>query len=365
MKKIAVLGCTGSIGTTTISILRKYREYFQVVLLANFSKEKELFELKKIFPEANTYCYSTNDDKDFLFREETYSGVDIVVNGIAGIAGLRPSFAVIEAGKILATANKESLVCAGQLLNEKKKNSGAKIYPLDSEHSAVWQCLAGKNFSDVKKLILTASGGAFRRLSKERLYEATAKEALCHPNWKMGNKVTIDCATLVNKGMEIIEAKRLFGIDNVVALQHDESIVHALVEMRDNSVLASMSVPNMILPIQYALFYPERKPCDLPSLELDKIGSFHFAPIDVERFPAFGLCKIADRFGDVGGTILNAADEVFVCKYLRDECRFYDISIGIKRALDKFARPGYFSDVGDVICMDKEVREYILSDCCS
>lgn len=364
MKKVAVLGCTGSIGSTTLSVLRKYKDYFQVVLLANNSKDKELSALKKEFIDAKTYCFSKADDREYLFREETYSDVDIVVNGIDGIAGLRPSFAALGAGKILATANKESLVCAGQFLNKEMKRSGGKIYPLDSEHSAVWQCLYGRDISDVKKIVLTASGGAFRDLSKEELASAPAKKALCHPNWKMGKKVTIDCATLVNKGMEIIEAKRLFGIDDVCALQHSESIVHALIEMKDNSVLASLSVPDMVLPIQYALTYPQRMECELPSLDLVKVATLRFAEIDVGRFPAFALCSVADRCGDVGGTVLTAADEVFVHRYLRDECRFYDISDGIEKALNKFSYKGDFSDVYDVLRMDKEVREYILSENC-
>lgn len=362
MRNIAVLGCTGSIGKTTLSVLRKYRDDFRVVLLANFSRENELDLLKKDFPEAKTYCFSVSDDKDYLSRPDTYENVDIVVNGIAGIAGLLPSYAVLYAGKILATANKESLVCAGSLLTSVMKKTGAKIYPLDSEHSAVWQCLGKTGIENVKKIVLTASGGAFRNLSKEELASAPASLALKHPNWNMGPKVTVDCATLVNKGMEIIEAKRLFGIDNVTAVRHDESIVHALVETNDNSFLAALSSPDMTLPIQYALFYPTRRECDIPALSIEKIACLHFSAIDVDRFPGFSLCLQAASRGDMGGVVLNAADEVLVNKYLAGRTTFYGITDGIEAVLNKFSYSGDFTDIGEVMRMDKEVREYILSE---
>ena len=365
MKRVAVLGCTGSIGQTSISILKKHRDQFRVVLLANFSKEKELQQQKTFFPEASTYCYSLSNDKSFLHREETYLDVDIVINGIDGIAGLYPSYAVLRAGKILATANKESLVCAGIFLNEIKNASGGRIVPLDSEHSAVWQCLEGKNISEVKKIILTASGGAFRNYTKEELISAPASKALLHPNWKMGNKVTIDCATLVNKGMEIIEAKRLFNVHNVTAIKHEESIVHAMIEMVDNSFFASMSIPDMTLPIQYALFYPERKTSSVKRLELENVSTLHFSSIDTEKFPAYGLCIEAEKYGDIGGTILASADECLVHTYMNDLCRFYDISDGIQKALNKFAFYGKINEIEDVFRMEQDVREYILSDCCS
>ena len=356
MKNIAVLGCTGSIGKTTLSVLRKYREDFRVVLLANFSRQNELILLKKEFSEAKTYCYSVSEDKEYLSRPETYENVDVVINGIAGIAGLLPSYAVLSAGKILATANKESLVCAGSLLSSVMQKTGAKIYPLDSEHSAVWQCLGKTGVENVKKIVLTASGGAFRDFSKEKLASAPASLALQHPNWTMGPKVTVDCATLVNKGMEIIEAKRLFGIENVTAVRHDESIIHALVETDDNSFMAMLSSPDMTLPIQYALLYPHRRECDIPALSIEKISCLHFSPIDEERFPGFTLCMQAAERGDMGGTVLNAADEVLVNEYLSCKTTFYGITDGIEECMKKFSYSGDFTEIGDVIRMDMEVR---------
>ncbi len=362
MKNVAVLGCTGSIGSSTIKILQKYREFFRVGLLANFSKGTELLRLKNLFPEADIYSYATSQDKEFLSRPETYEKFDLVVNGIAGNAGLRPSIAVLEAGKILVTANKESLVCAGNYLNALMEKTGGKIYPVDSEHSAVWQCIEKTDSKSVRSIILTASGGAFRDKTKEELFRVNGRAALAHPNWKMGEKVTVDCATLVNKGMEIIEAKRLFKADNVSAVIHKESIVHGLIETCDGAYIAALSQPDMILPIQYALFYPERKPCDIKRLDLTAVGTLHFEKIDESRFPCYGLCLKAEKTGDVGGTVLSAADEELVKLFLQDKCGFYDVSSGIEKSLDKFATKNERVGIEELSRIDEEVREYILSE---
>ncbi len=365
MKNVVVLGCTGSIGRSAISILKNYPDDFRVILLANNTQEEALFSLKKDFSDARLYCLRTAEDKDFLNRSETYLSADIVINGIAGIAGLRPSFAVLRAGKILATANKESLVCAGNLLKKIMAETGGVIYPLDSEHSAVWQLLQGQDYNNIDRIIITASGGAFRDLSKEEIALARADKALLHPNWKMGKKVTVDCATLVNKGMEIIEAKHLFNVCKIEAIGHKESIIHALVGMKDNSYLAALSVPDMVLPIQYALFYPDRKRSTIRDINFEDMHSLHFFSLDRDRFPCFSLCERAGEMGDVGGTVLNAADEILVEKYLAGELSFYDISDGIESALNKFAYNGNFSEIEDLFRMDNEVREYILSERCS
>ncbi len=363
MKRIAVLGCTGSIGTTALSIIRAYPNEFSVRLLANEKQYEKLLFCGKDFPSATLYCKNRAEDKEYLERAETYEHVDMVINGIDGINGLMPSVAALTAGKILVTANKESLVCAGEYINNLRKRTKGQIYPIDSEHSAVWQCV-GDNLKSVKKIILTASGGAFRDYSKEMLSAASGEDALRHPNWKMGKKVTVDCATLMNKGMELIEAKRLFGIDAVEAILHRQSVIHAFVETVDNGMLCAMSMPDMTLPIQYALFYPDRMPSSVQPLDPTSIGHLDFEKIDEERFPCFSLCKNVLKQGDISGTVLNSADEVLVKLFLDGKCRFYDISDRIERALTKFGQDGFFTDVKDLFRMDKEVREYILSDFC-
>lgn len=365
MKRVAVLGCTGSIGKTCLEIIRKHKDDFQVVLLANGSQKEELLTLVKEFRPEIAYCsngtYIVNGnekpfDKDVLSRPETYRHVDIVVNGIVGLAGLAPTLAVVEAGKNLATANKESIVCGGELLQKLLKNSKTELRPVDSEHSTVWQCLEEKD--NVKRIILTASGGAFRAWDKEKIAKAKAVDALRHPNWVMGKKVTIDCATLVNKGMEIIEAKRLFGIDDVDAVMHGESIVHSMVEMKDGTIKAGLSTPDMTLPIQYALTYPKRMETTVPFLDLIKQKTLTFGRLDEDKFPCFSLCKKVSEYGDYAGTVLNAADETAVEYYLQDKIGFYDIYSCIESALHKFGYEGIINDKEDIFRIDKEVREY-------
>lgn len=367
MKKIAVLGCTGSIGKSTLKVISSDADLC-VGLLANNRDLNGLKALISKYQPSIAICveagYLYRDGKEYeisnnpLESAEIYSDCDIVVNGIVGLAGLLPSLAVLRAGKILATANKESFVCAGTLINgEKEKNNGV-IYPLDSEHSAVWQLIDGKN--NVEEIILTASGGAFRDKSKEELKSVKAEEALKHPNWIMGKKVTVDCATLLNKGMEIIEAKHLFGI-KTATLGHRESIVHALVKYSDGSFQANLSTPDMTTPISYALHYPEYGKPLVKELDLTTIGTLNFFKLDEERFPCLGLARYAAKEGDISGCILNAADEILVDRFIKGDIGFYDISDGIKMALDKFSRCGNFEDSDSVFRMDKEVREYTLN----
>ena len=365
MKRVAVLGCTGSIGKTCLEIIRNHKDDFSVVLLANGSQKNELltlvkeFQPKIAFCAAGTYIVDGKEeafDQDVLARPETYENVDIVVNGIVGLAGLAPTLAVVEAGKVLATANKESIVCGGKLLQKKLSFSKTELRPVDSEHSTVWQCLEERN--NVKRIILTASGGAFRSFDKDEIAKAKAIDALRHPNWVMGKKVTIDCATLVNKGMEIIEAKRLFLIDDVDAVMHKESIIHSMVEMRDGTIKAGLSTPDMTLPIQYALTYPERKGTTVPFLDLIRQKTLSFDKLDEEKFPCFTLCKKVSEYGDYAGTVLNAADEIAVWYYLQDKIGFYDIYSCIESALLKFGYEGIINDKEDIFRIDKEVREY-------
>lgn len=367
MMNLAVLGCTGSIGKTTLGIVRKHPDLFRVVFLANNRDEKGLISLAKEFGVKNYFCaggLSVKNGKEapfdptLLSRAETYENVDAVINGIAGLSGLLPTLAAIDAGKIVATANKESIVCAGNYINARLASSNAELRPIDSEHSTVWQCMGDKN--NVRKIILTASGGAFRDYAKEQLFEAKAGDALKHPNWIMGKKVTVDCATLVNKGMEIIEAKRLFGIEDVDAVMHRESIIHSLVEMKDGTMIAGLSTPNMEIPIQYALTYPERKEVKTPFLDLIQAKKLSFGQIDEERFPCFTICKDVSCYGDYAGTVLNAANEVAVEKYLSDEIGFYDIYRCIEKALEKFGKVGTVKNTEEIFRIDNEVREYTL-----
>ena len=362
---IAILGCSGSIGTTTLNIIRKYSNDFNVVLLANDKNQDALKKLGKEFKNANLYSSSGflkidgNEvafNPEYLFDSNSYANVDIVVNGISGIAGLKPSIACIKAKKILVTANKESSVCGGNLLQKYIDEYKAEIRPIDSEHSTIWQCLESPE--NVERIILTASGGAFRDLDKESLSKAKAKDALKHPTWNMGKKVTIDCATLMNKGMEIIEAQRLFGIKEVAVLMHRESIIHSLVEMKDGMLIAGLSTPDMTIPIQYALSFPNRKETQVKKLDLEAIQSLNFGKINEELFPCLAICKKVSQYGDKAGTIMNAANEICVNEYLADAIGFYDIPRVITRCLDKFGLEGNFESLDELFKLDNEVREY-------
>lgn len=369
MKKVAVLGCSGSIGSTVLNIIRKHKDKYKVSLLVNNTDLAKLKILISEFQPDYAVCVSAKYfynkgieqifDSSILTEIGLYLTSDIVINGIVGLAGLVPSLVALEANKILATANKESFVCAGNLVINAKNKLYGKIYPLDSEHSTVWQLIDGKE-SDIKRIILTASGGAFRDMSDSELRKAKADKALLHPNWVMGKKVTIDCATLMNKGMEIIEAKHLFGKE-ISVVMHRESIIHSLVELKDNTMLAGLSQPDMTLPIQYALTYPRREPTSVGGLDLEKISSLNFGKIDEKRFPCFAIARKVAKYGDYAGTVMNGANEVLVQKYIEDKVSFYGISNGIEKALNKFGLVGEISTASDVLCIDKEVREYTLS----
>ncbi|MFA6866705.1 MAG: 1-deoxy-D-xylulose-5-phosphate reductoisomerase [Clostridia bacterium] len=369
MKRIAVLGATGSIGTTTLNIIEKHREQFCVSLIVNNTSIEALKILIEKFKPSIAICvgakymYAYGKKVPFvenILEDSTlYNDSDIVVNGIVGLAGLKPTLAVLNSKATLATANKESFVCAGSFICQLRDKNNKKILPLDSEHSTIFQCLQG-NFNYLKSIVLTASGGAFRNLKMEELAKVTAKDALKHPTWVMGKKVTIDCATLVNKGMEIIEAKYLFGCDNIRVIRHDESIIHSLIELKDNSMIAGLSNPDMTIPIQYALSYPERIESSVPTLDLAKIGTLHFSEIDEEKFPCFGIAKEVALKGDVEGTIFTTADEVLVTAFMQEKIGFYDISNIIKSALDHFCTKKA-DTIEDIFCMEQRVREYTLN----
>lgn len=375
-KRIAILGATGSIGRQVLSVLGD--EYEIAMLSANVNGEllsKEFFGYKNPVTivsnsnykveknDLNNHCFSTL----ILSDKKTYEGIDVVVNGISGLDGVLPSFAVLESGAKLITANKETFVSAGYAFIERARELGAKvgekIIPIDSEHSSVWQCLRGENFDSIDKVVLTASGGAFRDLKKEEIATKDASVALNHPNWVMGKKVTIDCATLMNKGFEIIEAMHLFNTDNVEVVIHRESIIHAMVTFKDGCSKLQFSAPDMRLPISYALTEPNRTERDfnLKTPTLFDLGGLSFTRPDYERFPLLKIAKdIASEKSDYRACVMCASDEVAVELYLKNLISFYDISDIISKCLEKFGS-GELNDPKQVLSIYEQVREYILS----
>ncbi len=355
--RVAILGSTGSIGVQSLAVFARHRDLFRLVLIANNRNATALEEQVLAYNPDIAYCRATAQDKDYLARPDTYRDIDLVVNGIAGLDGLYPSAAVLKAGKILATANKESLVCYGTQLKKLAAEYGGEIRPVDSEHSTMWQCL--EDYGNVKRLIITASGGAFRDMPYEELADATAQDALKHPNWDMGKKVTIDCATMVNKGLEIIEARRLFGIETVTPIMHRESIVHSLVEMHDGTQKAGLSLPNMEIPIQYAMLYPRRLDTPYASLDLTKIGCLHFEEIDRKKYPALAIAEEVAEKDEFYATVFVAADEVLVQLYLDGSIGYFDIARLIRQALDNIPYRAV-DEIADVLSITADVQAYIL-----
>ena len=337
LTRIALLGSTGSIGRQTLDVVRAHPGRFAVTALAAGRNVELLAEQVREFRPAMVYCISPDDLRPLLGESlpqcvsltEMASDpeVDVVMSGIVGKSGLEPAFAALRAGRALALANKEAMVMAGGLLTEAARHAGGEIRPVDSEHSAIWQCLAGEDVERVKRLVITASGGALRDLPLSELAEVGPAAALAHPNWSMGRRITIDSATLFNKGLEVIEAHWLFGIpyDRIDVLLHRESIIHSMVEMVDGSFKAHLSFPDMRQPIQFALSYPERLPLDLPPVDLARIGSLNFAELDLERYPCLALTLSAGAKGGTYPAALAAADEEAVGAFLDGRLRFLDI----------------------------------------
>ncbi len=350
VKRVAVLGSTGSIGRQTLEVIRAMPQRFRVVGLAA-GKNMDLLaeQVKEFEPEFLGYPPENDDIErlkrvagikyDLLPLDEIAAtpNVDIVVIATSGQAGLAPTLAASRAGKNIALANKESLVSAGEIITSEAKKSGARILPVDSEHSAIWQCLGGES-QEAARIILTASGGPFRQFSFEQLAEVTVAQALRHPSWRMGKKVTIDSATLMNKGLEIIEAHWLFSMpyDRIDVLVHPQSIIHSMVEFIDGSIKAQLSYPDMRLPIQYALSYPERlaNP-QLPRLDWALVKSLDFELPDYDRFPCLQLAIEAGKQGGTYPAVLCAADEVAVELFLAGRIRFTDIAGLIERTLEQ------------------------------
>ena len=353
MKKISLLGSTGSIGTQTLDVVRNYPEEFQVTALAassNIEKlEEQIREFKPkiavVFNEAKAEELKQKiqdldvevlSGMDGLLAAATEESADIVLTAVVGMIGIRPTIAAIEAGKDIALANKETLVTAGHLIMPLAKEKGVKILPVDSEHSAIFQSLQGENRGQIHKILLTASGGPFRTRTLEEMKDVQVEDALKHPNWVMGRKITIDSATMVNKGLEVIEARWLFDVDldQIQVVVHPESVIHSAVEFEDTAVIAQLGTPDMRLPIQYALFYPDRKPLGGEWLDLFKLGTLHFEEPNLEVFKGLKLAYDALRIGGSMPTVFNAANELAVAKFLDRKIKFLDIPDIIEKAME-------------------------------
>ncbi|UCC39935.1 MAG: 1-deoxy-D-xylulose-5-phosphate reductoisomerase [Candidatus Aminicenantes bacterium] len=374
MENIAILGSTGSIGQSTFGVVDRLKHRFSVVGLAagrntrllqeqiekykpkivSLERKEEAEELRR---KCDVSSLRITFGQDGAEEVASFEESDIVISAITGINGLRPTVASIKAGKKVALANKESMVVAGPLIKALARKSGSQIIPVDSEHSGVFQCLAKERKEFVKRVVLTASGGPFFRTALSEMKKKTVEEALKHPRWEMGKKVTIDSATLMNKGLELIEARWFFDLQpkQLEILIHPQSIVHSLVEMNDGSVLAQPSPTDMKIPIQYALTYPERENGLLPSLDLSKIKALEFFEVDQNKFPLVSLSRRALEEGDSFPVALNAANEVVVGDFLKNRLKFLDISDVIKSALNGHKKRKIES-LEDIFEVDWETR---------
>ncbi|MFD1142458.1 1-deoxy-D-xylulose-5-phosphate reductoisomerase [Larkinella insperata] len=373
-RHIAILGSTGSIGTQAIDVVRAHPDAFEVeVLVANTNADLLIEQAALVRPNVVVICNEDRYDQVFAALDplgiKVYAGakavasvvqmdsIDIVLTAMVGYAGLLPTIKAIEAGKHIALANKETLVVAGELITKLAQEKGVSILPVDSEHSAIFQCLAGEFHNPIEKIILTASGGPFRGKSREFLKTVTKAQALKHPNWSMGAKITIDSATLMNKGLEVIEAKWLFGLEpkQIEVIVHPQSIIHSLVQFRDGSLKAQMGLPDMRLPIQYALAYPNRLSSDFPRFDFVNYPSLTFEQADRETFRNLQLAFDALERGGNVPCIVNAANEVAVAAFLHDEIGFLEISEIIEEGMQKvsyIAHPTY----EDYVQTDEETR---------
>lgn len=378
MKNISVLGSTGSIGRSSLEVIDNLSHRFKVVGLTAgrntqlLEKQVEKFRPKIVSLERKEEAedlrrkfkgksIKVTFDQEGAEEVASFSENDIVISAITGIDGLRPTLAAVKEGKKVALANKESMVVAGPLIQDMVRKFGAQLIPVDSEHSGVFQCLAKEEMENVKKVILTASGGPFFSKSSSEMNDITLEEALNHPRWKMGKKVTIDSATLMNKGLELIEARWLFGLEprQLGILIHPQSIVHSLVEMSDGSVLAQLSPTDMKLPIQYALTYPEREDSLLPSLDLSEIKALEFYEVNVEKFPIIKLARLALEEGESFPIALNAANEVVVSAFLEQRIKFMDISDVVTEIVENHQKRKAQS-LEDIFDVDRETRRVSL-----
>ncbi len=373
-RRIAILGSTGSIGTQALEVIKQHPDKLDVeVLTAHSNSQLLIRQALEFMPNAvvisNESLYQRVYEALDPYDIKVYSGsasieqivemesIDMVLVALVGWSGLKPTLRAIEAGKQIALANKETLVVAGELVTKLARDKGVNIYPVDSEHSAIFQCLAGEFHNPVEKIILTASGGPFRGMSHEELQHVTKEQALKHPNWNMGCKVTIDSATLMNKGLEVIEAKWLFNIEipKIEVVVHPQSIIHSMVQFADGSIKAQMGMPDMRLPIQYALTYPQRLPSQFPKFSFDQCLQFTFEKPDTENFRCLNIAYEAIRLGGNMPCVMNAADEVAVHAFLRNEIKFLQIPELIELSMSKISFKGNPS-LSDYEATDLESR---------
>jgi 1-deoxy-D-xylulose-5-phosphate reductoisomerase len=384
VKAITLLGSTGSIGTQTLDIVAQYPDQFRIVgLTAGRNVTLLAQQIRQFRPEIVAVCDEDKllelkeaiadiDPQPILLAGESgvvevakYGDAQAVVTGIVGCAGLLPTIAAIKAGKDIALANKETLIAGGPVVNPLIEKYGVKILPADSEHSAIFQCLQGVRVGGLRRIILTASGGSFRDLPIDKLAGVTVADALKHPNWSMGQKITIDSATLMNKGLEVIEAHYLFGMDydDIDIVIHPQSIIHSLIELQDTSVLAQLGWPDMRLPLLYALSWPERIHTDWERLDLVKAGDLTFREPDHEKYPCMQLAYAAGRAGGSMPAVLNAANEQAVALFLEEKIQFLDIPKLIEKACDKHQADNCESPaLDDILAADRWARQEVLAD---
>ncbi|WP_099238167.1 1-deoxy-D-xylulose-5-phosphate reductoisomerase [Synechococcus sp. BDU 130192] len=381
-KAISILGSTGSIGTQTLDIVRSHPDKFRVVGMAagrniqllaeqvrEFHPEIVATSQESLLPELKAFLKDLNYQPQIIAGKAAiaevarYGDAESVVTGIVGCAGLLPTIAAIEAGKDIALANKETLIAGGPVVLPLIEKHGVKLLPADSEHSAIFQCLQGVPEGGLKRIILTASGGAFRDLPVEKLATVTVKDALKHPNWSMGQKITIDSATLMNKGLEVIEAHYLFGkdYDDIDIVVHPQSIIHSLIELQDTSVLAQLGWPDMRLPLLYALSYPERIHTDWEQFDLVKAGDLTFREPDHHKYPCMNLAYSAGRAGGSMPAVLNAANEQAVALFLEEKIEFLDIPRLIEKVCDRHQNDNKTNPtLDDILQADQWARQAVL-----
>jgi 1-deoxy-D-xylulose-5-phosphate reductoisomerase len=374
MKKVAIFGSTGSVGRTALNVIQHLSSELKVSVLAARGSNLDLLEAQArkfrpflvaigdaaLIKEWQKRCpmIPAVGGEEGLCEAAAFAGTDQVLLAMSGVTGIKPALSAIEAGKPIALANKEILVCAGALIMQAVQEKGVSLLPVDSEHSAIFQCLERSNFQAVRRLILTASGGPFHNYTEKMLSTITVGQALAHPKWRMGAKITVDSSTLMNKGLELIEAHHLFNIapSAIDIVVHPESIIHSFVEYCDGAVLAQLSEPDMALSVQYALTWPERKPSLLPSLDLLKHSRLTFESPDRKKFPCLSLAEQAARLGRSYPCFLNAANEVLVEQFLQGQIQWQEIAVRLEKLMS-FHHPCDVIDLGTVLAVDRQARE--------